>query len=72
QYQCQVRGDVDRSLRVDILDIDYFIDWLHRGGPAPLCLEEADVDGNNQQDILDIDYMVGYLYRHGPAPLPCP
>lgn len=65
-------GDVDGSGRVDILDINYLISWMFRGGPAPPCMDEADVDGSGQVDILDANYFVDWLFRGGPAPLPCP
>ncbi len=69
---CELRGDLDDNQQVDVLDLDYFIDWLYRTGPAPDCEEEANVDGNSQVDILDIDYFIDWLYRDGPDLVPCP
>jgi hypothetical protein len=64
-------GDVDGSGQVDALDIDYFIDWLFRGGPAPASMAAADVDGSGQVDALDIDWFIDWLFRSG-ADLQCP
>ncbi|UCG60693.1 MAG: PKD domain-containing protein, partial [Candidatus Zixiibacteriota bacterium] len=69
---CMVAGDVDHDGSMNILDIDYFIDWLFRGGPEIGCFEEGDADGNLSLDLLDVDYMIDYLYRDGPPPVPCP
>ncbi|UCG61780.1 MAG: right-handed parallel beta-helix repeat-containing protein [Candidatus Zixiibacteriota bacterium] len=68
---CLISGDVDRSGHTNLLDADYLVGWLFRGGPAPICREEADVDANGQPDILDIDYIIDWLFRSGPAPVPC-
>ncbi|UCG61259.1 MAG: M6 family metalloprotease domain-containing protein [Candidatus Zixiibacteriota bacterium] len=69
---CQNRGDADGSGQVDILDIDFLVDYLYRGGDAPACEDEANVDASPQFDILDIDYFIDWLYRDGPPPVPCP
>ncbi len=69
---CDLRGDVDDSQQVDVLDIDYFIDYLYRSGPAPICEAEADVDGSGQVDVLDVDYFIDFLYRSGSPLVPCP
>jgi hypothetical protein len=62
-YEC---GDVDGSGQVDALDVDYFIDWLYRGGTGPVTLAVADVNGDDNVDVLDIDYFIDWLYRGGP------
>ncbi|UCG60596.1 MAG: M20/M25/M40 family metallo-hydrolase [Candidatus Zixiibacteriota bacterium] len=65
-----VYGDADGSGQFDILDIDFLIDYLYRGGPAPTNMDAADADSSCQFDILDVDYMVDYLYRGGLPPGP--
>lgn len=69
---CMRRGDVDGNGQADVLDIDFFINWLFRAGAAPGCADEADVDGSGQPDVLDVDYFISYLYRSGPVLVPCP
>jgi hypothetical protein len=69
---CSLRGDFDHSGQVDLLDIDFCMDWLYRSGIDPSCAEEADVDGDGQVNVLDLDYFIGYLFRSGPALVPCP
>jgi hypothetical protein len=69
---CEHRGDADGSDQVDVLDVDYLIDYFFRGGPPPACEEEADADDNDQVDVLDVDYLINYFFRGGPPPVPCP
>ncbi len=69
---CLIRGDCDHNGQVDVLDIDYFMEWLWRGGSGLPCPDEGDVNGNLQVDALDVDYLVDYLFRDGPAPVDCP
>ena len=68
-YHC---GDVDGSGICNILDVNYLISFLYRGGPPPIPLESAgDVNRSGSVNILDIAALVNYLYRGGPAPS-CP
>jgi hypothetical protein len=74
---CQgIRGnfDNDPNDRININDLDETVDYLFRGGPTPVCLEEANIDGSMQQspNIADLDYIVDYLFRAGPPPPACP
>ncbi|UCG62910.1 MAG: SBBP repeat-containing protein [Candidatus Zixiibacteriota bacterium] len=64
-------ADHDPDDLVSILDADYLISWMHRGGPEPLCFGEADLDGSGALNILDVDYLVNYLFRDGPPPVIC-
>jgi hypothetical protein len=66
-YLC---GDPDNSGAVNILDISFLINYLYRGGSAPLYLIAGDVDSSGRVNILDISYLIRYLYRHG-AELQC-
>ncbi len=66
-----VCGDLNIDSQADILDIDYFISWLYRGGPPPPSMDMANVNNDGSVDILDIDYFINWLYRGGPE-LNCP
>lgn len=68
---CLNSGDADHNGTVDMLDIDYFINWLLRDGPELPCLEEGDVDGNLSTNILDIDRMIAYFFLSGDPFEPC-
>jgi hypothetical protein len=66
------RGDADGSGRLDALDLDYLLDYFFRGGPPPVCFNEADVNGDGQLDLMDVDYLVDYFWNGGPRPAACP
>ncbi|MEW5922975.1 MAG: M20/M25/M40 family metallo-hydrolase [Candidatus Zixiibacteriota bacterium] len=63
-------GDVNGDESINILDVIYIINYLYRGGPAPLQLNLADVDASCNITILDVTYLINYLYRGGPQPQP--
>lgn len=65
-------GDVNGDGLVNIMDIVYLIDYLYRGGPAPMPYELAgDINCSRSVDLLDILYLIKYLYYSGPPPK-CP
>ncbi|GEM_PF-3392350 len=66
---CDLAGDINSNDEVNLLDITYAIAYLYRGGPEPLCLDEADANGDCKINILDATYMIKYLYKYGPLPV---
>ena len=73
---CRMRGDVnhDGAELIDIADLLYLIDYMFRGGPEPVCFDEADIDASGLEplDISDLFYLIDYMFTGGPEPLPCP
>ncbi|MFH2034972.1 MAG: dockerin type I domain-containing protein [Candidatus Zixiibacteriota bacterium] len=65
---CVVPGDANRNGTVNILDITYMISYLYKGGPEPVCSDEADANNNGTVNILDITFLISYLYKQGPSP----
>ncbi|HDL02827.1 MAG TPA: hypothetical protein ENH25_01700, partial [candidate division Zixibacteria bacterium] len=61
-------GDVNNDGSINILDITYIINYLYKGGPAPIFPEASDVDNSGSINILDISYIISYLYKGGPEP----
>jgi len=59
-------GDLDGDGDVDPMDGVFFVNWLWRGGPAPVELAVADVDGNGDVNPLDAIYFVNWMWRGGP------
>jgi hypothetical protein len=56
-----------------ILDLNFMVNRIFRGGPDPLCSPEGDLDGNGTPlQILDLNFMVNKIFRGGPNPAPCP
>jgi hypothetical protein len=69
------RGNVnnDPNDAVNVTDITYLVNYLFRGGPAPVCLAEANVNGDPGElvNVVDLTYLVNYLFRSGSPPPSC-
>jgi arylsulfotransferase ASST len=72
---CQLRGDVaiPKDGMVLVNDIVMLVDYLFKGGTAPICLDEGDcaisLDGNIL--VNDIVWVVNFLFKGGAAPPAC-
>jgi hypothetical protein len=65
-------GDVNNDGVIDLGDIVYLINYLFKGGPAPI--QELCVGDCNHDDVVDLGdvvYLINYLFRGGPAPSGC-
>ena len=63
-------GDANGDENVDIVDVVYLINYLFRGGPAPVggvCV--GDANGDDETNIVDVVYLINYLFRGGPTPV---
>ena len=55
-----------------VLDLNFLINKIFRGGTDPLCPGEGDLDGNGTpSQVLDLNVMVNKIFRGGPNPAPC-
>jgi hypothetical protein len=63
-----LKGDANHDGLINIKDITFLINYLYKGGPAPLQYE-GDVDSDGIINIRDITYLINYLYRGGPPPM---
>ncbi|MEW5925846.1 MAG: dockerin type I repeat-containing protein [Candidatus Zixiibacteriota bacterium] len=67
-YASSKCGDVNCDGYINILDINYLVQYLYNQGPAPEYISSADVNCSGSVNILDINYLTNYLYNNGPAP----
>jgi hypothetical protein len=58
---------------VDVSDLSYLVDFLFRGGPAPVpYVLNGDLDCSMDVNVSDLAYLINYLFRGGPDPCnPC-
>ncbi len=63
-------GDANSSGNVDLTDVNFTINYLFSGGPAPDPYELGDQDCSGAIDIADCVYLISYLYELG-GPAPC-
>ncbi|MGB2979641.1 MAG: hypothetical protein WBC77_00125, partial [Candidatus Zixiibacteriota bacterium] len=88
RYVGMYRGDVNASDTLDLPSLDvsdlvYLINYLYRGGPAPLPFaDQGNVDGmgpyggpvdtvcpKNNVDVQDLVYLLNFIYKGGPPPV---
>jgi hypothetical protein len=63
-----VCGDLNGDGDVDPGDIVYLLNYLFRGGPAPLCpVARADCNGDGNTSAGDIVSLISYLFKGCPA-----
>jgi hypothetical protein len=63
------RGDVNEDGLIDISDVIYLLNYLFRGGPAPVPLIAGDFNCDGLVDLGDLISILNYLFRSGPPPL---
>jgi hypothetical protein len=68
-----LRGDANNDgANCNILDLNFVVNRIFRGGPCALCPNEADMNSDGiPQNILDLNFAVNRIFRGGPAPGPC-
>jgi len=64
------RGDLNADSTVDVMDINFLINYLYREGVRPIPLEAADVNANGTVNGADVVYLTHHVYRNGDPP-PC-
>jgi uncharacterized Ntn-hydrolase superfamily protein len=66
-YGC---GDANLDFNLlNILDLNYIVNFLFRFGPPAPIPEAADLNGSGgQPNILDLNLLVNYIFRFGPKP----
>ncbi len=64
-----VPGDLNRDFAVNVADLTYMVNFLFRGGTAPLDMANANIDGSvsTQPNVADLTYLVNFLFKAGPA-----
>lgn len=70
-----IRGDIDDDgdLTADIMDLNFLVNDIFRGGYDPPCDAEADLNGDGRPSTMfDLHYLISFLFRGGPDPVSCP
>lgn len=63
-----VAGDANGDKNINILDATFIINYLYKGGAAPIPPEAANANCDGATNILDVTFLINYLYKLGPAP----
>jgi len=70
-----IRGDAnsDGNAIPNVLDLNYMVNRIFRGGAPYQCLEEADMNGDSTAgNVIDLNFLVNRIFRGGPLPGNCP
>jgi hypothetical protein len=63
-----IPGDANGDLIVNSGDVVYLINYLYKGGDAPIPEEAGDATCDSQVDAGDVVYLINYLFKAGPPP----
>jgi hypothetical protein len=68
-----IRGDFNGDgTNANVLDLNYCVNRIFRGGALPACLPEGDVNSDGTStNILDLNFLVNRIFRGGPLPGAC-
>ena len=61
-------GDANGDGKVTVSDAIYLINYLFKGGPAPVPLESGDANCDGQVTVADVIFIINYLFKGGPVP----
>jgi hypothetical protein len=62
-------GDVNLSFSITSADIIYLVNYVFKGGPAPIpCPAAGDVNCDGAINSADIIYLVNFVFKGGPPP----
>ena len=62
------RGDANADGKVNVTDVIYLINYLFRGGPPPVEIEQGDANCDGKISITDVIYLINYMFKGGPVP----
>ncbi|OGC76012.1 MAG: hypothetical protein A2145_00915 [candidate division Zixibacteria bacterium RBG_16_40_9] len=63
-------GDATGDRKVDLADLIFLVNYVFKGGPAPLIVVAGDANGDCKTDLGDIIFLVNYVFKGGTTPLP--
>ncbi len=62
----EICGDLDKDLKVNVLDVVYLINYKFKNGPPPEPVMAADFNSDGEIDIYDVVAFINYKYKDGP------
>lgn len=63
-----MRGDANNDSSVNVGDPVYIVNYVFKGGDAPVTLEAGDANFDFTINIGDAVYLVNYIFKNGPPP----
>jgi len=68
-----IPGDANGDCQANVGDAVYIINYVFKGGPAPVPYEicSGDANGDCQANVGDAVYLINYVFKSGPPPISC-
>ena len=63
-----IRGDANSDAEVTVSDVVFLVNYLFKGGPAPLLRESGDANCDGKITVSDAVYLINFLFKGGPQP----
>ena len=63
-----INGDANGDKVVNVTDVIYLINYLFKGGSAPVPVSAGDVNCDGYVNVTDVVYLINYLFKGGPKP----
>ncbi len=63
-----ITGDANGDRVVNVTDVIYLINYLFKGGSAPIPVSAGDVNCDSFVNVTDVVYLINYLFKGGPKP----
>jgi hypothetical protein len=67
-FYVYVCGDCDGDGKITVSDVICEINYLFKGGSAPVPLIAGDVNCDGKETVSDVVYLINYLFKGGPKP----
>ena len=68
KHEPVMAGDANGDGAINILDVGFLVNYLYKGGPAPVPPEAGNPNCDASTNILDVSHIISYLYKSGPTP----
>jgi hypothetical protein len=59
----EIRGDVNNSGYIDVIDAVYLLNYIFRKGPEPYTQESGDLNSDGNLSISDVIFILKYIFQ---------
>jgi len=63
-----MRGDANSDGNVNVADAVFLINYVFKGGAAPVPVEAGDANCDSQANVADAVFLINYVFKGGPSP----
>jgi hypothetical protein len=65
---CETPGDANRDGTTNVGDVVYIINYVFKGGDAPICPKEGDPNSDCSINVGDAVFLISYIFKQGDTP----